>query len=214
MSQICHDLHHLFNSLPVFGWPFDAQKIPHNGIYVLFEVAEVAHGANRIVRIGTHTGDGKLRSRLEEHFVRENKDRSIFRRNIGRAILRRDHDPFLAQWDLDLTTRASRQKHAASVDFVRQRRVEQLVTAYMQSHFRFVVFRVDDKDRRLDWESKMISTVSLCDECGPSPSWLGQFSPTERIRLSGLWLTNELYKQPLSESEYRALEGAIRRMWG
>jgi hypothetical protein len=29
------------------------------------------------------------------------------------------------------------------------------------------------------------------------------------IRASGLWLVNELYKQPLSESDYEALKTAV-----
>jgi hypothetical protein len=65
---------------------------------------------------------------------------------------------------------------------------------------------VDEKVKRLLWESKIISTVSLCDECCPSANWLGLHSPKEKIRKNGLWLVNELYKQPLSESDYEALE--------
>ena len=83
------------HSLQVFHFPFDVTRIPLNGIYVLFERGEVAHGANRIVRVGTHTGDDQLRSCLRQHFLLENKDRSIFRKNIGRAPLNRDYDPFL-----------------------------------------------------------------------------------------------------------------------
>jgi hypothetical protein len=64
-----------------------------NGIYVLFERGEECHDGGRIVRVGTHTGDGQLRSRMLQHFVNENKDRSIFRKNIGRALLNRDRDP-------------------------------------------------------------------------------------------------------------------------
>ncbi len=210
MSHICSELHRLFNSLPVFGWPFAANHIPPNGIYVLFESAETAHGANRIVRVGTHTGDDQLRARLEQHFIHENKDRSIFRKNIGRAMLTRDHDPFLTQWDLDLTTRSSRRTYSASADFARQQQVERQVTEYIQRHFSVAVFCVDDRARRLDWESKIISTISWCSECGPSPDWLGQYSPKERIRQSGLWIVNELYKQPLSDDEHWELAAAIR----
>jgi len=31
--------------------------------------------------------------------VNENKDRSIFRKNIGRALLNKDNDPFIEQWN-------------------------------------------------------------------------------------------------------------------
>lgn len=209
MSQICYKLHQLFSRLPTHSFPFDTSRIPLNGIYVLFETGELAHGTNRIVRVGTHTGNDQLPSRLEEHFIRENKDRSIFRKNIGRAILNRDDDPFLAQWELDLTTRAARQEYATAVDLKKQESVERRVTQYIQGHFRFMVFRVDDKEERLNWESKIVSTVSLCDECRPSSAWLGRCSPRERIRHSGLWQVNQLYKQPLSEGAYDVLKRAV-----
>ena len=95
----CEALHEWANSLPALRFPFDEHAIPLNGIYILFEQGEVAHGAKRIVRVGTHTGANQLRSRLRQHFLVENKDRSIFRKNIGRALLHRDHDPFLETWD-------------------------------------------------------------------------------------------------------------------
>jgi hypothetical protein len=209
MSQICCQLHQLFNHLPVLAFPFDTNKIPQNGIYILFEKGETGHGTNRIVRIGTHTGNNQLRSRLKQHFIQENKDRSIFRKNIGRALLNRDHDPFLAQWELDLTTREAKQKYKNVVDFSRQKQVEQQVTNYIQGIFCFIIFCVDEKEQRLDWESKVISAVSLCTECQPSINWLGEYSPIEKIRQSGLWNVNGLYKKSLSDSEYNAFEKVI-----
>jgi hypothetical protein len=206
MSQLCHNLHHLFNKLPLFGFPFDTKMIPSNGVYILFENGEYAHETNRIVRIGTHTGDSQLRSRLQQHFVRENKDRSIFRKNIGRALLNKAKDPYLAIWELDSTTSEAKKKYSSLVDVEKQKQVEQQVTTYMQSNFHFVVFQVDGKDKRLELESKIISTVSSCRECKSSLEWLGHFSPKDKIRESGLWIVNELYKQPLTEDEYDNLE--------
>ena len=80
MSSICQKTHELFNALPRHSFPFDESKLPDNGIYILFEKGEEAHGVDRIVRIGNHIGRDQLRSRLYQHFVQENKDRSIFRR--------------------------------------------------------------------------------------------------------------------------------------
>jgi hypothetical protein len=200
---VCETLHEWANSLPAFRFPFDDASISLNGIYVLFERGEIAHGAKRIVRVGTHTGTGQLRSRLRQHFLVENKDRSIFRKNIGRALLNRDHDPFLPTWELDRTSRLAREKHIIDLD--RQSAIEAIVSQYIQEHFTFVVFRVDEKIQRLGLESKMISTVSLCDECRPSTQWLGLSSPKDKIRKSGLWLVNELYKEPLSVRDLEVL---------
>lgn len=209
MSQLCHKLHYLFNSLPLFWFSFDSAKIPQNGIYVLFENGEYAHGTNRIVRIGTHTGDNQLRSRLQQHFIRENKDRSIFRKNIGRALLNRAKDPYLTKWEFDLTTKEAKIKYFNEIEPDKQKQVEQQVTSFMQSHLRFVVFRVESKARRLELESQIISTVSACTQCKPSTDWLGRFSPKDKIRESGLWIVNELYKTPLSEEEFGNLEREI-----
>ena len=209
MSQICHKLHTMFNALSVFGFPFDSAKIPDNGIYILFENGEYAHDTNRFVRVGTHTGDNQLPSRLQQHFVRENKDRSIFRKNIGRALLSRANDPYLAKWELDLTTREAKKKSLGEIDPEKQKLVEQQVTSYMQSKFRFVVFQVESKEMRLELESRIISTISTCTQCGPSAQWLGRFSPKDKIRESGLWIVNELYKTPLSETEFGILEREI-----
>ena len=202
--SVCEALHAWANSLPVFRFPFDVSKIPINGIYILFEVGEIAHGTNRIVRVGTHTGRNQLLSRLRQHFLVENKDRSIFRKNIGRALLNREKDPFLPMWELDRTSRSMRDQHVG-IDLDRQGTIEKAVSDYIRKHFSFVAVRVDEKAERLSIESKMISTVSLDDACLPSVQWLGLSSPKKKIRESGLWLVNELYKEPLSFGDLERL---------
>lgn len=212
MSECCNDLHRILNKMPTYQFPFDSSEIPRNGIYVLFEEGESAHGVNRIVRVGTHTGDAQLRSRLRQHFVAENKDRSIFRKNIGRALLSKVQDPFLAQWEIDLTTRAAKTQYADSINFDKLKCVEREVTSYIKNAFKFVIFCVDDKNERLKLESKLISTISLCNECSASARWLGQHSPVEKIRQSGLWLVNELYKVPFAQNEVDELRIGISQL--
>ena len=205
MSEICQQVHDLFNHLPRHRFPFDVNMIPRNGVYVLFERGEYAHGGDRIVRIGTHTGEKQLRSRLKEHFIRENKDRSIFRKNIGRALLLKANDPFLAQWEWSLTSRANRARYLPLLDVEKQQQVERAVTAYIQENFSFVVFEVDEKSDRLYWEKRIIATVSLCEACRPSPEWLGRYSPKAKIRESGLWQEQWLYKTPHTQTELNTL---------
>jgi hypothetical protein len=205
VSALCAELHGLARRGTDHSFPFDRVRLPLNGIYVLFEVGEHAHDGLRIVRVGTHTGAGQLPSRLTQHFVKENKDRSIFRKNIGRALLNKAADPFLAEWELDRTSRTARTRHGIEDKTAKRQAVEGDVTKYLQGHFRFVVFRVDEKSDRLDFESRIISTVSRCDECRPSSDWLGLSSPKEKIRQSGLWLVNELYKEPLMPADLQRL---------
>jgi hypothetical protein len=209
MHQLCEKLHIWANALPIFSFPFDQRALPLNGLYLLFEKGETAHGTSRIVRVGTHTGNDQLRSRLQQHFLVENKDRSIFRKNIGRALLTKEQDPFLNDWELDLTSRQAKVKYSGRVDTDRQKAIERRVSDYIQSSFSFAVLRVDDKHQRLRLESRLISTLSLCDTCQPSAAWLGLFSPKEKIRESGLWLVNELYRQPLSGEDFSELQRLI-----
>jgi len=211
-SLVCEELHKLFNNMKRFTFPFNEKGISENGIYILFEKNELAHGGNRIVRIGTHTGNNQLKSRLKQHFLNENKDRSIFRKNIGRALLNKNNDPFLKQWEIDLTTREAKQEHQQEVDSEKQKQVEKQVTKHIQENFSFIVIPIADKEKRLELESKIISTVSLCKDCKPSENWLGFSSPKEKIRESGLWLVNELYKQPLSNLDVIELKNLIKEI--
>ncbi len=214
MSEKCKQLHQWFNNLERINFPFDERKIPRDGIYILFEKGETAHNMDRIVRIGTHTGKNQLRSRLKQHFINENKDRSVFRKNIGRAILNRDEDPFIKQWEIDLTTRKAKEEYSALIDFEKQKEIEKKVSQYIQANFCFVVIEVENKEKRLELESKIISTISLCDECSPSSNWLGLFSPTEKISKSGLWLVNGLFKEPLSDEDMQLIKSLVSHAAG
>jgi hypothetical protein len=199
MSQICTELHNIVYRLPRHGFPFNEKEIPKNGIYILFEKGELGHGHDRIVRIGTHTGDNQLRSRLKQHFLKENKDRSIFRKNIGRCLLNASRDPYLSIWELDLTSSESKAKHAYRIQAKHQQEIEIKVSQYIQNQFTFCVIEVPSKEERLYLESRFISTVSNCQICGPSMQWLGQSSPIDKIKQSGLWQVNQLYKESLSD---------------
>ncbi|MFZ3085263.1 MAG: hypothetical protein WA097_01295 [Candidatus Hydromicrobium sp.] len=78
----------------------------------------------RIVRMGSHTGQDQLCSRLNQHFINENKDRSIFRKNIGKCLLNMRDDPYLEIWELDLTTRDSKNKFNHLIKYDYQKSIE------------------------------------------------------------------------------------------
>jgi hypothetical protein len=210
MSELCDKLHQLFATLSVHRFPFDQTKIPANGIYILFETGELAHGTNRVVRVGSHTGEDQLRSRLEQHFLNENKDRSIFRKNIGRAMLKRDrNDRFLKQWNIDLTTRKAKEEYSKTIDSLKQGLIEKQVTGYMQKHFWFIALGIPSKTKRLDLEKKLIATVSKCTDCQPSKDWLGRYSPKVEICTGKLWQVKDLNGTPLTANEYANLRKLI-----
>lgn len=203
MSKVCEELHQIANQLPRYYFPLDKEKIFKNGIYILFEKGEKAHNLDRIVRIGTHSGNNNLYNRLKEHFINENKDRSIFRKNIGRAILNKDNDSYLDIWDVDFQERKNKELYQDRLDAIKQKGIEKLVSKYIQENLSFVIIEIPDKESRLFYESKLISTVSLCEDCKCSDNWLGKYSPKDKIVQSGLWLVNELYKEPFTIIELK-----------
>ena len=206
MSDICNNIHNIFQNLKRYKFPFNEEELPQNGIYILFEKGELAHNGDRIVRVGTHTGNNNLVKRLKEHFIKENKDRSIFRKNIGRAILFKKGDSFLEQWNWDLTTKINKDKYLPLVDFEKQKLIEKEVSHYIKNSFSFAVLEVESKTDRLNLEAKLISTISICKECKPSKHWLGQSSPIDKIKKSGLWLVQGLYKTPLDLKEFEKIK--------
>ena len=63
-TPMCAQIHTLFNSLPRYNWE-QISDIPfQNGIYIVFENGERYHGMNRIVRVGTHRSEGRLKQRM------------------------------------------------------------------------------------------------------------------------------------------------------
>ncbi len=188
---VCAALHDWANSLHLFHFPFEESAIPLNGIYLLFERGEMGHGSNRIVRVGTHTGKNQLRSRLKQHFLVENKDRSIFRKNIGRAILlNRDHDSFLSKlgYRSHFTSRKNQSLLSTSIVSAKLSSVYRNTSARI---FRSSVIRLENKTDRLSIESKLISTLSHCEECGPSAGWLGAFHLRKKPAGAVFGLVNE-----------------------
>jgi hypothetical protein len=201
--NVCAAFHEFCRSLPRHHFPYDESLIPKNGIYILFEKGEEGHSGERIVRIGTHTGADQLRSRLYQHFVQENKDRSIFRKNIGRCLLA--NDLYLPVWEIDYTTQEAKKSKGSLRVAKKEQDIEKQITNHLQQRFSFVVFQIDDKNARLELESKMISTVAQCEECAASATWLGKCSPKEKISSGKLWLVNEINKQTLSEEDIKIL---------
>lgn len=205
------ELHQLFNNLERFNYPFEnnINSIPKNGIYIKFEKGENFNGLDRIVRIGTDTGENNLHKRLIEHFITENKNRSIFRKNIGRALLNKDKNPYLKYWELDTTSKADKAKYLKLLDLNFEIKLEKEISNYIKSNFSFCVFQVDTKEKRLFWESKLISTLAFSTK--PSENWLGNFSPKSRIKESGLWQIQGLTKAKLTKNEFEELKKLIIR---
>ncbi len=211
MEDLALELHRLFNEQRRFSFPFDnvINDIPYNGVYIIFENGETFKGFDRIVRIGAHTGNNQLRSRLHQHYLNENKNRSILRKNIGRCFLNRENNPYLHLWELDTTSRVDKTNNLKLLDLIFEKQLEKKISNYIQTNFSFCVFRVDLKEERLFWESRIISTLTLSKDIRPSENWLGNHSPKEKIKASGLWQVNGLFKESLSEMEFEQLKKLV-----
>ena len=198
---VCESLHRKLVNFPRFRHGFNLKDIPANGLYFLFENGESAHDCERIVRVGTHTGQNNLPKRLKEHLYTPNKDRSVFRKHIGRSLLARRNDPFLETWEIDLTTRKAREQFAHKVDKARLKDIEQEVSDYMNENFSFAVLQVDSKDDRLTVESGLLSAIAACAGCHPSQKWLGLHHPNNVIRECGLWNVQGLNQAPIEQND-------------
>jgi hypothetical protein len=197
MSETSQYLHHKFSRLHRFRREGDLDDgVPDHGVYVVFERGEHAHGVERIVRVGTNAGKAILASRIREHY-RANKDRSIFRKHVGRALLK--DDPFLDEWDIDLTTREAGENYAGKMVMVKLAKVESEVTYHMKENISFAFLRHDANP--LSCERLLLSTIHSYKECGPSAGWLGKDHPNFVIKVSGLWNIQGLKGPVLSPPE-------------
>lgn len=228
MSDLCKSLHEQLESLPLFSFPFEQNSLPANGIYFFYEKGEWwGHGGmkQRTVRIGTHK-DGNFRSRIAEHFVLNERkmnfsagspaphERSIFRKNIGRALLNRDRDSYLVVWEIDFTSRLARQQKAHLRDVEKEKHIEAEVSRIMRENFCFRFIVVEEEFQRMGGsglESRLIGTVANCKLCRPSRNWLGNFSPKTKIRESGLWLEQHLSSPQVSETDMETVSEAVAR---
>lgn len=215
-TKMILDLHKLFHNekLTRYTYPFEGQEshIPTNGIYIMFEEGETFQGLDRIVLVGAHTGVDNLYKRLKEHYVNENKDRSIFLKRVGSAILAKNKDPYLDIWEVDTTTPENKNKVQAQLNPAHEQQITQQAVAHIRDKISFVVFEVETKEERIDWKKKIIATLSKAAKNGfikPSGNWLGNFSPDLKVSQSRLWQSQHLDGEPLTPQEFDKLKQIV-----
>ena len=229
MSEQCKWLHEQLEQLPIIKFPFELRDLPENGIYFFYEEGEEwGHGGSlpRIVKVGTCTGSNNFRSRLGQHYLLNEAvmdfdatkprphDRSVLRKHIGMALLNRNEGDYFQVWSENLTKREKREQYKHRRDIEKEKRFESAVTKLIRERFsfRFIVLE-DNKKERLGLEKHLIGTISRCSLCKPEPDsdWLGNHSPDERIRASGLWLIQHFKASPLSDRDRETVSEAIKR---
>ena len=203
-------LHMVFNGLSRFDWTMIDQLPYQNGIYIMFEKLEGFGGMDRIVRLGTHRSQDRLKQRLKDHFMKENADGSIFRKNIGRAFLNIASDPYLQVWEIDMSNSENKMKYGHLMHEGLEAKLEAKISQHLKDKITFVCLPVNDKTERLRLEEGIIATLNRHSSFGPSKNWLGINSPIREIADSGLWNRQGLEGQPLSDEELDRIKWLIR----
>ena len=228
MSDRCKALHETVDKCIECRYPIDMKKLPHNGIYFFYERGEMwGHGGSmsRIVHVGTHR-NCNFQSRIRDHYTPDTKmsfdaqkpaphDRSIFRKNIGRAILNRNNSDYLRVWNIDFTTTENRKRYSHLRDIGFEKNMEREITRLLQENFSFRYIPVEDEAERMGktgLESRLIGTLSSCRMCRASDNWLGQYSPVEKIKQSGLWLSQHLHSPGLTDKDMATLSEYVNGM--
>jgi len=222
----CNWLHKKIEELPLIKCPFNLEDLPKNGIYFFYEKDEASKHdgvSRRIVRVGTHKGNN-FRSRMNDHFLFNErkmnfnsvkaapKDRSIFRKNIGRALLNKEEDDYLKIWNIDFTPRKNRDKYHHLRDINEEKEIESRITNILRDDFSFRFLLIDNETKRIGnrgLESSLIGTIAKCELCKPSERWLGNHSPVDAIRNNGLWLVQHLQSDEINNEEKKFIIDAI-----
>ena len=229
LSETCKWLHEQLELLPIFKYPFDLKLLPKNGVYFFYEECENSDHGNsisrpRIVRIGTHK-ENNFKSRISEHFLlNESKmkftqtnpkpsDRSIFRKNIGRALLSKQKDfDYLNIWEIDFTSSIKRANYSHLRNVQKEKAIESQVTELIRKRFYFRLIPLEGQEKRMGKtgiESRLIGTVAACKLCTPTKTWLGRHSPLTKINGGKLWLYQHLSSIGLTDGDQTNLQEAI-----
>ena len=226
MSEICKWLHECLDGLPLINYPFELEKLPKNGIYFFYENDEIwGHGGSslRVTRVGTHK-QGNFRSRIKDHYLFDESkmnfekdklkpsDRSIFRKNIGRALLNKKKDKYLKMWEIDFTYKEARNSLGHIRDINKEKAIECNITRILRENFSFRFLVIDKQYERMGsqgLESTLIGAIARCNLCETSDSWLGNYSPVDKIRSSGLWQVQHLEANEINEDNKGAILDAI-----
>jgi hypothetical protein len=179
----------------------------------------------RIVRTGMHI-EGNFRSRISEHFLLNEavkmmnftisnpkpSDRSVFRKNIGRALLNKENDYYQTIWEIDFMTRENCNNYGIMRNIQKEKEIESAITKILREKFSFRFIPLKNQVMRIGrWgiEGKLIGTIASCNLCNASDNWLGRHSPIPQIRNGKLWLSQHLNSPGLTQQEKDDLENAI-----
>lgn len=196
MDDITRKLYFQVSKMPRYTFNTPVSGLPCNGIYAFFEVGETfqidGDEHDRIVRIGTHIKDNRLRNRIRQHYgnkhsLKGNKNGSVFRKHLGGALMRRDNpkDSRLVDW---LTQNG--------LSFLE---VEEKVSYELRNNFTFTCWPVNTGEERLTLEKGLVALLSRHPIGSPTKDWLGNYAYDTVISRCGIWNVQHTDGVPLSE---------------
>lgn len=205
-------LHILFNNLKKFTYPYDETQISKNGIYILFENGEYFKGLDRVVRIGSHTGNNRLFTRINEHYIKDDHRDSIFRKHLGRCFLTiNKRTDYIDNWDLKIKKRVDKEKNYNRINWKLEKEYEQLITKYIRTNFSFIVIpNLTNENERLRLEKGLIATLAQAIEKTSSEDWLGNYHPDKKVINYKLWNIHHLLGTQLTEREIEFIEEKLK----
>lgn len=189
LMSICNDslinaydkIHKELNALPRYTYLGNGEfsgVIPEGGgVYIIFERGEKYGVYDRITRVGK--AEKSLLSRLKQHFEKEDKDHSVFRKHVGRALLNKK-GLTLENWNKKGVTDSG---------------TENEVSEYLKENASFCVIPLKDKNEICIMEKTLIGILSAFNlsylaangKAIQSGDWLGNYSVNQKIKASGLW---------------------------
>ena len=213
VCEKCNHIHKIFNAMKFKK--FEKSVISsinfQFGIYIVFEKNEIAHDGNRIVYVGTTTGQkSTVSGRIYEHY--ENEGRSVFRNEIALCLLKKANDPYnLSElFFVNSIYRKKWKKYANNEQIKQYFEINNEISEHIRTYCHFIVFPVE-KEYREYWEKRIISTISSCNECKKSEQWLGNYSPKDIIKKYGLWnIKNVNQNNIFTDSEFYDFENMLK----
>ena len=176
LDKLINEIYSILEGLPPpFDYTYNPKDLPSNGIYFFYETTEKCkiNGKiiDRIVRVGTHDADNRLRDRIYNHY-NSNKNSSVFRKHVGSAIIKEDkRNVDVDKW---MTQGTPTNKD-----------VEKRITETFKNKFKFRCVPVNSEQERHYLEGRLIATLSFLKH--HSDHWLGRFAKRKYIQESGLW---------------------------
>lgn len=198
-------IHDMIRKMPQYTWDTIGNLEFENGIYIIFEPKNSDGASNRIVRIGTHTGPDRLKGRIRGHYISNRKDGSVFRKDIGLAMLNKERDEYSDIWNLNTSNPQIKKENEDRLNPDFEKMLEERVSDYLREKTKFVCIEVNDLDERLRIEEGLIAILGGNKNFKPDDDWLGYYHPDSRIRKNFIWNKQGLDGKPLSLDEVRNL---------